>query len=124
MISKISSTSSVASTSTATCRRVTQTLNFTYGSAGTIITDTIQYALKEEGVNDNLKKRYAEVKILRGEIFEGNKRVTAGLLFKASQLDLDSNVLNSQEQKSAFQGNTFELCGLTHGVILDFFQPR
>ena len=59
----------------------------------------LQYALKEEGVNDNLKKRYAEGNILRGEIFEGKRRVTAGLLFKASQLGLDSNVLNLQELK-------------------------
>ena len=94
VISYISSTSSVASTSTATCRRVTQTLNLTSGLAGTIINDMLQYALKEEGVNDNLKKRYAEGKILRGEIFEGKKTVTAGLLFKASPLCLDNNVLN------------------------------
>ena len=59
VISSISSTSSVASTSTATCRSVTQTLNLTSGSVGTIITDMIHYALKEEGVNDNLKKCYA-----------------------------------------------------------------
>ena len=96
VISSISSTSSVASTSTATCRRVTQTLNLTSGSVGTIITDMLHYALKEEGVKDNLKNRYAEGKILQGEIFEGKKRVTAGLLFKASQIGLDSNVLNSQ----------------------------
>ena len=65
---------------------------------GTIITDILQYALKEVGVSDNLKKRYEEGKILRGEIFEGKKRATSGLLFKASQLGLDSNVLNSQER--------------------------
>ena len=46
--------------------KATQTLNLTSGLVGTIITDMIQYALKEEGVNDNLKKRYAEGKILRG----------------------------------------------------------
>ena len=74
MISSISSTSSVA-----------QTLNLTSGSVGKIITEMLQYALTEEGVNNNLKKIYAEGKILRGEIFEGKKRVTAGLLFKVSQ---------------------------------------
>ena len=99
VISSIYSTSSVASTSTATCRRVIQTLNLTSASAGTIITDMLHYALEEEGVNENLKKRYAEGKILRGEIFEGKKRVTARLLFKASQLGLDSNVLNSKDRK-------------------------
>ena len=93
VITSIYSTSSVASTSTATCRRFTQTLNLTSGLAGTIITDMLQYALKEEGVNENLKKRYAGGKILRGEIFEGKKRV------KASQLVLDSNFLNLQEFK-------------------------
>ena len=59
----------------------------------------LQYSLKEVGFNDNLKKRYAEGNILRVEIFEGKKRVTAGLLFKASQLGLDSNMLNLQERK-------------------------
>ena len=69
MISLMNSTSSVASTSSATCSRVAQTLNLKFGSAGTIITDLLQYDMKEEGVNDNLKKRYVEGKILQGEIF-------------------------------------------------------
>ena len=55
MISLMTSTSSVASTYSATCSRVAQTLNLTYGSAGTIITDLIHHAMKEEGVNKNLK---------------------------------------------------------------------
>ena len=65
-ISVITSTSSVTSTSSAARSRVSQNLNLTSGSAGTIITDLLQYAMKEEGVNGNLKKRYAEGKILRG----------------------------------------------------------
>ena len=44
--------------------RVSQTLNLKFGLAGTIITDLIQYNMKEEGVNDNIKKRYTEGKIL------------------------------------------------------------
>ena len=64
VISSISSTSSVASISTATCCRVTQKLNLTSGSAGTTITDMLQYALEEEGVKKTLKKRYTEDKIL------------------------------------------------------------
>ena len=64
VISSMNSTSSVASTSSAPHRRVAQTLNSTSGSAGTIITDLLQYAMKEEGVNDNLKKRSAEGKML------------------------------------------------------------
>ena len=95
----MTSKSSVSSTSSSTRSRVAQTLNLNFGLASTIITDLIQYAMKEEDVNDSLKKRYAECKILRGEIFEGKNRVTVGLLFKASQLGLESNVLNSQEQK-------------------------
>ena len=63
------------------------------GLAGTIITDLLQYAMNEEGVNESLKKRYAEGKMLQGEIVEGKRRVTAGLLFKTSQLGLDSTVL-------------------------------
>ena len=99
VISLMTSTRSVASTSSATRIRVSQTLNLTSGSVGTIITDLLQYTMKEEGVNENIKERYAEGEMLRGEIFEGKKRVTAGILFKASQLGLDSNVINSQERK-------------------------
>ena len=66
VISSMTSTSSVASTSSATRIGVAQTLNLKCGSAGTIITNLLQYAMKEEGVNNNLKKRYAEGNILRG----------------------------------------------------------
>ena len=45
LIYSMTSTSSVASTSSATRSRVAQTLNLTYGSAGTIITDMIQCAM-------------------------------------------------------------------------------
>ena len=50
--------------------------------------------------------------MLRGEIFEGKKRVTAGLLFKEYQLGLDSNVLNLQEQKGIIVFDTRELVRL------------
>ena len=112
MISLMTSTSSVASTSSATRSRVAQTLNLTSGSAGTLITDMLQYAMKEEGVNDHIKKRYAEVKMPRGEIFEGKKRVTAGLLFKSSQLGLASNVLKFQERKERIVFDAKELARL------------
>ena len=72
----------------------------------------LQYAMKEEGANSNLKKSYAEGKILWGEIFEGKRRLTAGIIFKASQLGLDSNVLNSQERKERIVFDTRELAQL------------
>ena len=50
--------------------------------------------------------------MLRGEILEGKKRLTAGLLFKASQLGLDSNVLNSQERKERIVFDSRELSRL------------
>ena len=50
--------------------------------------------------------------MLRGEIFEGKKRMTSGLLFKASQLGLDSNVINSQEQKEIIVFDTRALAQL------------
>ena len=112
VIYSMTSKNSVASISSSTRSRVAQTLNLKFGLASTIITDLIQYAMKEEDVNDNLKKRYAECKILRGEIFEGKNRVTAGLLFKASQLGLDSNVLNLQEQKERIVFDVRELVQL------------
>ena len=54
VISLMTSTSSVASTSSATHSRVSATLNLTSGSAVTIITDLLQYAMKEEDVDENL----------------------------------------------------------------------
>ena len=72
----------------------------------------LQYALKEEGANDNLKKRYAEGKMLKGDIFEVKKRVAARLLFKASQLGLDSNVINLKERKERIVFDTRELARL------------
>ena len=50
--------------------------------------------------------------MLRGEIFEGKNRVTAGLLYKASQLGLDSNVLNPQDRKERIVFDTRELAQL------------
>ena len=47
VISSMNSTNSVASTYPATRRRVYQTINFTSGSASTIITDLLQYDMKE-----------------------------------------------------------------------------
>ena len=112
VISSMNSTSSVASTSSVTCSRFSETLNLTPRLAGKIITDLLQYATKEEGVNKNLKKIYPEGKKIRGEIFEGKKRVTAGLLFKASQKRLDSNVLNLQERKERIVFDIRELARL------------
>ena len=60
----MTSTSSVASTYYAKRSRVSQTLNLTSGLAVTIITDLLQYSMNEEGVNENIKKRYAEGKML------------------------------------------------------------
>ena len=48
----------------------------------------------------------------RGEIFEGKKRVTAGLLFKSSQLGLASNMINSKEWKERIVFDTRELARL------------
>ena len=112
VISPMTSTSSVSSTSSATRSRVAQMLNLKCGLAGTIITDLLQYAMKEEGVNKNLKKRFAEGKMFREEIVVGKRRVTAGLLFKASQLGLGSNVLNFQERKEIIVFGTRELAWL------------
>ena len=84
-------------------------LNLAFWFSGTIITDLLQYAMKEEGVNNNLKNIYAEGKILRGEMSEGNKRVTSRLIFKAYQIGLDSDLLNLQEQKERIVFDTREL---------------
>ena len=68
--------------------------------------------MKEGGINNNPKTCYAEGKILRGEILEGKKRVTARLLFKASQLGLDGNVINTKERKEMIVFDTRELARL------------
>ena len=64
VISPMTSEISVASISSATRSRVAQTFNLKCGLAGTIITDLLQYVMKEEGVNENPKKRYAEGNML------------------------------------------------------------
>ena len=112
VISSMNSTSSSELTYSATHSRVSQTLNLTSRPPVTIITDLPQYAMKEKGVNENIRKLYAEGNLLRGDIFEGKKRVTAGLLFKESQLGLDSNVLNLQERKERIVFDTRELARL------------
>ena len=50
--------------------------------------------------------------MIREEIVVGKRRVTAGLLFKASQLGLGSNVLNFQERKEIIVFGTRELAWL------------
>ena len=51
VIYSMTSTRIFASTSSATRSRVSPILNLKSGSAGTIITDMLQYAMKEEGVS-------------------------------------------------------------------------
>ena len=53
-----------------------------------------------------------KARFFRGETFEGRKKVTAGLLFKASQLSLASNVLNSQKRKERIVYDKRELARL------------
>ena len=58
------------------------TLNLTTGIAGTLLTDLLQDALKNEHVRNNLESRYNVGKTLRQHTEQSKQRMTAGFLFK------------------------------------------
>ena len=78
------------------------TLNLSYGFSGKILTDVMQYAMKNEKTTANLAKRYEEGKTLRDSLLsQSNKRLTAGSLFRSNRVALDSEVLEYLEEKEA-----------------------
>jgi hypothetical protein len=79
---------------------VPKSLNLTAGYAGDFVTGMLQYAIKNERNTENLFKRYKEGKTLRESLkSQDNKRFTAGSLFKANRVAIDSEVLEYMEEK-------------------------
>jgi hypothetical protein len=72
----------------------------TSGFAGEFVTDMLQYAIKNEKNAENLNRRYEEGRTLRASLAEQeNKRFSAGSLFKANRVAIDSEVLEFMEEK-------------------------
>ena len=64
------------------------------------MTGMLQFAIKNEKNTENLFRRYKEGKTLRESLAsQDNKRFTAGSLFKANRVAIDSEVLEYMEEK-------------------------
>ena len=60
----------------------------------------LQYAIKNEKNTDNLNKRYKDERMLKESLSkQENKRFSAGSLFKANRVAIDSEVLQYMEEK-------------------------
>ncbi len=69
-------------------------LNLTSGYAGDFVTGMLQFAIKNEKNAENLEKRYKDGRTLKESLSQQeNKRFTAGSLFKANRVAIDSEVL-------------------------------
>lgn len=67
---------------------------------GEFVTDMLQYAIRSEKNNENLKQRYQEGRTLKESLSEQtNKRFSAGSLFKANRVAIDSELLLYMEEK-------------------------
>jgi hypothetical protein len=81
-------------------RSLPKDLNLTSGYAGEFVTGMLQYAIKNEKNVENLEKRYKDGKTLKQSLSQQeNKRFTAGSLFKANRVAIDSELLEYMEEK-------------------------
>jgi hypothetical protein len=79
-----------------------RSLNLTSGYAGDFVTGMLQYAIKNEKNTENLTKRYKDGRTLKESLSQQeNKRFTAGSLFKANRVAIDSELLEYMEEKEA-----------------------
>jgi hypothetical protein len=75
-------------------------LNLTSGYAGDFVTGMLQYAIKNEKNTENLTNRYKDGRTLKESLSkQENKRFTAGSLFKANRVAIDSELLEYMEEK-------------------------
>jgi hypothetical protein len=75
-------------------------LNLTSGYAGDFVTGMLQFAIKNEKNAENLEKRYKDGRTLKESLLQQeNKRFTAGSLFKANRVAIDSELLEYMEEK-------------------------
>jgi hypothetical protein len=79
-----------------------RSLNLTSGFAGDFVTGMLQYAIKNEKNAENLTKRYKDGQTLKESLSQQeNKRFTAGSLFKANRVAIDSKLLEYMEENEA-----------------------
>jgi hypothetical protein len=77
-----------------------KSLNLTTGYAGEFVTGMLQYAIKNEKNAENLNKRYKDGRTLKESLSQQeNKRFSAGSLFKANRVAIDSELLDHMEEK-------------------------
>ena len=73
-------------------------LNISRGKSNEVITDIVQYYVRNDKANANFKKRKLEGESLASKI-KDSKRLTAGVLFNAGHVGCDEEVLNLVESK-------------------------
>jgi hypothetical protein len=77
-----------------------KSLNLTPGYAGDFVTRMLQYAIKNKRNTKDLFKRYKDGKTLHKSLAQqDNKGFTAGSLFKANRVAIDSGLLEYTEEK-------------------------
>ena len=84
---------------TASAEKLANTLNLSIGISGSIVTDALQYAMKECSVHSNMDRRYTDGKTLQKQMEGSHKRMTAGKIFRSGKTGLDKEVLVLQEEK-------------------------
>jgi len=71
---------------------VHENLNISKGLAGAVVTDVLQYVVKQKCVQENLQQRYIQANLLKKELSDGKQRLTTGNLFKSNKVPLDAEV--------------------------------
>jgi hypothetical protein len=97
VLSDLTNADTVSSSSS---KSLPKSLNLTSGYAGDFVTGMLQYAIKNEKNTENLNKRYKDGRTLKESLSQQeNKRFSAGSLFKANRVAIDSELLDHMEEK-------------------------
>ena len=100
VLSDITNTTKSLTSSSTSRTSLPKALNLTSGYAGEFVTSMLQFAIKNEKNAENLEKRYEDGRTLKESLSQqDNKRFTAGSLFKANRVAIDSEVLQYMEEK-------------------------
>jgi hypothetical protein len=92
--------SDISNSDSSSNRSLPQSLNLSSGYAGDVVTGMLQYAIKNEKNAENLENKYKEGRTLKESLSQqDNKHFTAGSLFKANRVAIDSEVLEYMEEK-------------------------
>jgi hypothetical protein len=99
-IASSETTNTTPAASSSSDKSLPKALNLTSGYAGTFVTGMLQYAIKNEKNTENLTNRYKDGRTLKESLSkQENKRFTAGSLFKANRVAIDSELLEYMEEK-------------------------